>query len=88
MRPQGAAEGVVTEAHQVVVKFSAADDRPFQDALPHDNIRYATFFVRDDSKRQGRRVLVLEVDPTGGELKASRASTGTPPCRRTCNSHP
>ncbi len=70
VRPQGAAEGVATEAHQVVVKFSAADDRPFQDALPHDNIRYATFFVRDDSKRQGRRVLVLEDDPNpAGELK-------------------
>ena len=63
VRPAGAAEGVTTEAHQVVVKFSAADDRPFQDDLPHDNIRYATFFVRDDSKRQGRKVLLLEDDP-------------------------
>ncbi len=69
VHPPGAAEGVATEAHQVVVKFSAADDRPFQDDLPHDNIRYATFFVRDDSKRQGRRVLVLEDDPNpAGEL--------------------
>ena len=77
VRPQGA-EGVATEAHQIVVKFSAADDRPFQDALPHDNIRYATFFVRDDSKRQGRRVLVMEDDPNpAGELKV--ALTGTRP---------
>ena len=63
VRPPGAAEGVVTEPHQVVVKFSAADDRPFQDDLPHDNIRYATFFVRDDSKRPGRQVLAIADKP-------------------------
>ena len=69
-RPAEAPEGVVTEAHQIVVKFSGADDRPFVDDLPHDNIRYATFFVRDDLKRPGRRVLVLEDDPDpAGELK-------------------
>ncbi len=62
VHPPGA-EGVATEAHQIVVKFSAADDRPFQDALPHDNIRYATFFVRDDSKRPGRRVLAIPDNP-------------------------
>ncbi|HVS37453.1 MAG TPA: BatA domain-containing protein [Gemmataceae bacterium] len=58
-RPPASPDGVVMEPHQVVVKFSAADDRPFTDNLPFDNIRYAAFFVRDDAKRPGRRVLAI-----------------------------
>jgi hypothetical protein len=66
-KPPGAPEGAYTEAHHVVVKFAAAGDAPFKDDLPHDNIRYATFLVRDDSKRQGREVLTV-----GDDLKAAR----------------
>ncbi len=62
VRPPGTPEGVYEEPHQVVVKFSTPDDRPFKDDLMHDNIRYATFMVRDDPKRLGRQVLTL-ADP-------------------------
>jgi len=60
VRPPGTPEGVYEEPHQVAVKFATPDDRPFKDDLMHDNIRYATFLVRDDPKRQGRQVLKLE----------------------------
>ena len=56
MRPPGTPEGVYEEPHRIVVKFSTPDDQPFKDDLMHDNIRYATFLVRDDPKRQGRQV--------------------------------
>ncbi len=60
-RPDSPA-GVITEAHQVVVKFCRASGKPFDDDLEHDNKRYATFFVRDDAKRPGRRVLAIADD--------------------------
>ena len=63
VRPPGTPEGVYEEPHQIVVKFATPDDRPFKDDLPHDNIRYATFLVRDDPKRQGRQVLTLADAP-------------------------
>ncbi len=63
VRPPGTPEGVYEEPHQIVVKFATPDDRPFKDDLTHDNIRYATFLVRDDPKRQGRQVLTLADAP-------------------------
>jgi len=63
VRPAGAGDEVVTEPHQITVKFSTRDDRAFKDDLAHDNVRFATFQVRDDPKRQGRRILTLADDP-------------------------
>jgi hypothetical protein len=63
-RPASAGDRPILSAVQATVKFTTPDDRPFKDALAHDNVRYATFQVRDDPKRQGRRVLVLADDVT------------------------
>jgi hypothetical protein len=68
VRPPSAPEGVYTEAHQIAVKFTTPDDLAFKDDLAHDNIRYATFFVRDDSKRQGRKMLALADDPNAARI--------------------
>ena len=67
VRPPDAPEGVVTEAHQVVVKFGGADGQPFRDDLPHDNIAIRHLFC---ARRSKRRVLVLDDDPDpAGDLK-------------------
>ncbi len=63
VRSQGAADEVVVEPHQIVVRFTTPDDRAFKDDMTHDNIRFGAFQVRDDPKRQGRRVLTLADDP-------------------------
>jgi Aerotolerance regulator N-terminal len=68
VRPAGAGDEVVTEPHQITVKFSTLDDRTFKDDLAHDNIRFATFQVRDDPKRQGRRILTLADDPKAAHI--------------------
>jgi uncharacterized membrane protein len=68
VRPPGLGDAVVMEPHKVVVKFATLDDRPFKDDLPHDNIRFATFQVRDDPKRQGRRVLTLADDEKAARI--------------------
>jgi Aerotolerance regulator N-terminal len=67
-RPAGAGDEVVTEPHQITVKFSTRDDRAFKDDLAHDNIRFATFQVRDDPKRQGRQILTLADDPKAAHI--------------------
>ncbi len=63
VRQAGRVDEVVTNPHQIAVKFSTLDDRTFKDDLGHDNIRYATFQVRDDPKRQGRQILTFADDP-------------------------
>jgi hypothetical protein len=68
VRPAGAGDEVITEPHQITVKFSTLDDRSFKDDLAHDNVRFATFQVRDDPKRQGRRVLTLADDPKAAHI--------------------
>jgi hypothetical protein len=66
--PAGSAGGAaVQSARQVVVKLTTPDDRPLtpkdDDGLAHDNARFATFLVRDDPRRVGRKVLALADRP-------------------------
>jgi Aerotolerance regulator N-terminal len=68
VRPAGAGDEVITEPHQITVKFSTLEDRAFKDDLAHDNVRFATFQVRDDPKRQGRRILTLADDPKAAHI--------------------
>jgi hypothetical protein len=78
VRPAGAGDEVVTEAHQITVKFSTPGDRAFRDDMASDNVRFATFQVRDDPKRQGRRVLTLADDPKAARIwKAALDAYGT-----------
>jgi Aerotolerance regulator N-terminal len=68
VRPMGTGDEVVTQPHQITVKFSTINDRAFKDDLAHDNVRFATFQVRDDPKRQGRQILTLADDPTAAHI--------------------
>jgi hypothetical protein len=66
--------GAKQAAHQVVVKLTTPDDRPLADDLAHDNVRFATFLVRDDPRRVGRRVLTLTDDETITDPRKSKAA--------------
>jgi hypothetical protein len=44
---------------QVTVRLMTKDNRPFADALAFNNAAHATFVIRDDTRRVGRKMLTL-----------------------------
>jgi Aerotolerance regulator N-terminal len=44
---------------QVTARLVTRDNRRFEDALPFNNSAFATFLIRDDTRREGRKVLTL-----------------------------
>jgi hypothetical protein len=53
---------------QVTVRLTTSDNRPFVDALAFNNAGHATFLVRDDKQRQGRKLLTIAADPDAARI--------------------
>ncbi len=64
-RPGAAAEskGLFQSFGQVSVRLMTSDKQTFTDALLFNNTAYASFAIREDSRRVGRKLLTLAQDP-------------------------
>jgi hypothetical protein len=89
----GSAKAVYQVPCQVTVRLDAGDGpvKPpyringhalhFLDALPFNNVRFATFLVREDGRRQGRRLLTLAEDPAAARGWKTAFESVTDPAR-------
>ena len=62
-RPAGQDKGLYQDFGQVTIRLTDTNNRPFVDALPFNNAAHATFVIRDDSRRVGRKILTLAENP-------------------------
>lgn len=63
-RDPGASDNVPYQAFgQLSARLITPDNRPFVDALAFNNTVFATFLIRDDTRRLGRKVLTLVDSP-------------------------
>ncbi len=58
-RPAGGDKAPYQTFGQVTVRLMTSENRLFVDALPFNNAAHATFVIRDDSRRVGRKLLTL-----------------------------
>jgi hypothetical protein len=62
------AQGAYQAFAQLTVRLGTGDNRPFVDALAFNNTAHATFLVRDDPRRQGRKLLTVADDPKAARI--------------------
>jgi len=67
-RVGGQADAPYQSFSQVSVRLTTSDHRPFVDALPFNNTAFATFAVRDDSRRVGRKLLTVVENPDDAQI--------------------